>query len=291
MLQTLAGGLPFDSMQTAVHALVKNLLATDTTKYQFRAEVSTGNGQKAAVHNAIDAAILVLGSLISRDPELVKELEASRPEVQPGLEFIKAGQQRSTSFGPAFPAQRGLTASESEKYQDAVHLSHTNPTEAIAQAEQLPDSKRTTALLQVARGISRYDPERAAAVIAEVQQDSKTMDEGTSVDLISAQAFVAAGQDNQRALHEALQEGFAAANHIFSEERQTGGNYHSIPALSPLVHIGMEGDPDFTIRFVESLPPSRPKAELLLDAAAGLSNSRARPDGTQPQQTAAKPKR
>jgi len=38
--------------------------------------------------------------------------------------------------------------------------------EAIGSGEQLPDGKRTTALLQVARSISGYDPERAAAVIA-----------------------------------------------------------------------------------------------------------------------------
>ncbi len=289
MLHVLAGGLPFDSVQPALRMLVKNLLATDTSKYQFRAEVSTASGQKAAVHNAIDAAILILESLTTRDPDLAKELESSRPELQRGLELIKEGQQPSIAFGPALPPQRGLTAGESEKYQDAVRLSHSNQAEAIAQAEQLPDGKRTTALLQVARSISGYDPERAAAVIAEVQRDNKAMNEGTSSDLISAQAFVAAGQNNQRALHDALRQGFASANHILSEKQGTGGNYFSIPALTPLVHLGMEDDPDFTIPFVEGLLPSRLKAELLLDAAAALSTSRPPHIGTQPQQTAAKP--
>jgi len=287
MLEVLAGGLPFDSVQPALRALVKNLLATDASKYQFRAEVSTASGQKAAVHNAIDAAFLVLGSLITRDPELVKELESTRPELQQGLEFMKEG--HSTSFGPALPPQPGLTAAETEKYQDAVHLSHSNPTEAIVMAEQLPDSKRTTALLQVARSISRYDPERAAAVIAEVRQDNKPMDEETSLDLISAQAFVDAGQNNQGALHDSLRQGFAAANHILSGQQGTGGNYLLIAALAPLVHIGMENDPDFTIPFVEGLPPSRLKAELLLAAVLPLSTNRPPHIGAQPQQTAAKP--
>jgi hypothetical protein len=289
MLEVLAGGLPFDSVQPALRVLVKNLLATDTSKYQFEAEVSTASGQRAAVHNAIDAAFLVLGSLITRDPELVKDLESTRPEVQQCLKFMKEGQQRSVSFGPALALQPGLTAAETEKYQDAVHLSHSNPAEAIAMAEQLPDDKRTMALLQVARSVSRYDPERAAAVIAEVQQDTKRMDEETSLDLIAAQAFVAAGQNNRSALQEALRQGFASANRIFLEQQGTGRSNFSIPALTPLVHIGMENDPDFTISFVEGLAPSRVKAELLLDAAAALSTSRQPHIGTQPQQTAAKP--
>src|SRR4029077_3386623 len=113
--------------------------------------------------------------------DLIKDLESARPELQQGLEVMKAGQQASVSFGPALPPQRGLTAGQTETYQDAVHLSHTNPAEAIAMAEQLPDDKRTTALLQVARSVSRYDPERAAAVIAEVQKDNKRMDEETSL--------------------------------------------------------------------------------------------------------------
>lgn len=47
MLQVLAGGLPFDSVQPALHLLVKNLLATDISKYQFTAEVINISGQKA----------------------------------------------------------------------------------------------------------------------------------------------------------------------------------------------------------------------------------------------------
>jgi hypothetical protein len=51
---------------------------------------------------------------------------------------------------------------------------------------QLPDDARANGLLQVAQSVSRYDPERAAAVIAEVQQDNKSMEEETLVDVILA---------------------------------------------------------------------------------------------------------
>ena len=100
-------------------------------------------------------------------------------------------------------------------------------------AEQLPNDLRTTTLLQVARSVSRYDPERAAAVIAEVRQDTKRMDEETSLDLIAAQAFVAAGQNNRSALQAALRRGFASANRILLELQGTGRSNVSIPALTP----------------------------------------------------------
>jgi len=289
MLQVLAGGLPFDSVQPALHLLVKNLLATDTSKYQFTAEVINVNGQSAPAHNAIDAAIFLFGSLINRDPDLAKELASSRPQLQKGLEFTKEGQQRSSMFGPALPEQ-GQAAGVNEMYQDAVRLALSNPAEAIAMAERLPDGTRTIVLLQVARMVSRYDPARAATVIAEVQQENKPpMDEETLVDIISAQAFVAAGQNNQSALHDLLRQGFAAANHTLLEQQGARRNYVSIPALSPLAYIGMEKDPDFTIPFVEGLPASRVKAEVLLDAAHALSTRGSPQIGGPTQQSAEKP--
>lgn len=143
-------------------------------------------------------------------------------------------------FGPASPPQPDQTAGIDEMYQEAVRLAISNPTEAVATAEQLPDDTRTIALLQVARMVSRYDPARAATVLAEVQQESKSStDEETLVDIISAQAFVAAGQNNQGALHDSLRQGFASANHMLLEQQGTRRNYVSIPALTPLVHIGM----------------------------------------------------
>ena len=87
MLQVLAGGLPFDSVQPAVHLLVKNLLATNTSKYQFTAEVINVSGQKATANNAIDSAIFVFGALINRDTDLANELASNRPALQKGLEF------------------------------------------------------------------------------------------------------------------------------------------------------------------------------------------------------------
>jgi hypothetical protein len=289
MLQVLAGGLPFDSVQPALRMLIKNLLATDTSKYQFTAEVISAGGQKAVAHNAIDATVLLLASLINRDPDLTKELESSRPELQKGLDFLKEGQHGSMTFGSGLPPEQGQTASEDEMYQDAIRLSLSNPAAAISTAEQLSGDKRANALLQVARSVSRYDPVRAAALIAEVQQGNGPIDEETSLDIISAQAFVAAAQNNQSALHDSVREGFASSNRMLLEQQGAGRNYLSIPALSPLVHIGMEHDPDFTIPFVEGLPASRLKAELLIVAASALSTSRPPPIGTHPQQTAEKP--
>ena len=291
MLQVLAGGLPFDSLQPALHMLVKNLLAIDTNKYHFRAELYGARGEKlAAVHNAIDAAILQLGSLIDRDSELTQELESSRPQLLNGLELIKSGEQRSASFGPELPPQNASTPKYQEVYMDAVSLSHINANEAIAKAEQLPDDKRTRALLQVARGVARYDPERAAAVIAEVQQGNERVGEETFLDIISTQAFVAAGQNDQTSVHNILQQGFESANHIIAEQEKSPGIRSSLIAvLPPLIHIGMENEPDFTIPFLEGLPPSRLKIELLLVAAEAVAYGR-QPTLAHAQQTAEKPK-
>jgi hypothetical protein len=281
MLQVFAGGLPFGSVQPALRALVKNLLATDTDKFQFRAEVTGGGGQKAVGDNAIDAAILAFGSLVNRDPDLAKELESSRPELQKGLELLTEGQHGSIGFGPTLHSQPSQSTGQTQTYQDAVHLAPTNPAEAIAMAQELPDGMRTTALLQIARVVSRYDPGRAATVIARVKEDNKPLGEGTSLDIISTQAFVAAGRNDQSALRDALKRGFVAANHILSEKKETGGSDVFITDLFPLVHIGMEHDPDFTIGFVQGLPASRLKAELLLDAASALPSSSTLNVGTQ----------
>jgi len=54
----VSGGLPFDSVQPALRLLVKNLLATDTRKYQFVAEVHTTDGKSAKADNVIDTTML-----------------------------------------------------------------------------------------------------------------------------------------------------------------------------------------------------------------------------------------
>jgi hypothetical protein len=83
MLQVLAGGLPFESVQPALHLLVKNLLVTDTSKYEFHAEVFTSDGKSAKADNAIDAGILSLGSVMTRDPELVQQLNRRARNCRP----------------------------------------------------------------------------------------------------------------------------------------------------------------------------------------------------------------
>lgn len=123
-----------------------------------------------------------------------------------------------------------------------------------------------------------------------MQQGNERVGEEASLDIISAQAFVAAGQNNQSSLHSILQRGFDSANHTIAEQQKSSGIRSSLIAvLPPLIHIGMENEPDFTIPFVESLPPSRLKVELLLVAAQAVSLGR-RPPLARAQQTAEKPR-
>ena len=99
MLQHVAGGLPHESVQPALRLLVKNLLATDTSKYRFEGSVYTVDGKTAKVDNAIDAAILFMGGLIHRiDPELTHQLESMRPELQTALEYAQDDRRRLSFF-------------------------------------------------------------------------------------------------------------------------------------------------------------------------------------------------
>ncbi len=291
MLQVLAGGLPFDSVQPALRMLVKNLLATDTRKYQFEAEVYTSEGKSAKVHNAIDANILFFGMLINRDPELAQQLESTRPELRTALEYAKAGQQRSLSFGPGGPPQNMQSPDPgAETRMDAVRLSHINAEAAIAKAKQLPDDdKRASTMLEVARGIAGDYPARAAELIAETQLGNKPTDDEMYVNLISAQSFVAAAQNKkEEELNELLRRGFESANRIILEQQRTGG-IHSVAGIGPLVQIGIQNHPDLTITFIESLSLSYLKAELLLGAASALSTGRQLPLSLRPQQRVEKP--
>jgi len=290
MLQVLAGGLPFDSVQPALRMLVKNLLATDTRKYQFEAGVYTSDGQTAKAHNAIDATILFFGMLINRDPELAEQLKSTRPELQTALEYAKDGRQRSLSFGPGGQPQNMKSAdSAAETSMDAVRLSSINPEAAIAKAEQLPDGeKRASTLLDVARGIAGDYPERAAELVAEAQRGNKPADDEIYMNLISAQAFVAAAQNKKEELHELLPRGFDSANRIILEQQRTGG-MPFVAGLAPLVQIGIQNDPNLTVTFLESLSPSYLKAELLLGAASALSMGRRLPLSFRPQQRVEKP--
>jgi hypothetical protein len=282
MLDVLAGGLPFDSVQPALRLLVKNLLAMDTRKYQFAAEVHTTDGKTAKADNAIDAAILVYGMLINRDPELVRELGSSRPELKTVLEYTKEGRWSST-VGPGRPEDMQSEDPATEIRMDAISLSGSNPEVAIAKLQQLPnDDKRASAMLEVARGVAGDHPERAAELIAETQPKNQPADEEMQFNLISAQASVAASQNKQAVLHDLLQRGFESANHILVEQQRTG-EIHFFAGLGPLVQIGMQHEPELTTSFIDNLPASYLKAAVLLGAASALSMGRRLPLSNRPQ--------
>lgn len=285
MLQVLAGGLPMDTVRPALRMLVKNLLATDTNKYQFETQVYTNDGQTAKVHNAVDATLLFFGTLINRDSELAQQLESTRPELQMALEYAKFGRERTMTFGPAWrPRSMESANPEAETRLDAVRLSHVNAEAAIAKAEQLPDDdKRTSTLLEVARGIAGDYPERAAELIAESQSGSKATDDQLQLNMISAQAFVAAAEGKKDDLDELLQRGFESANRILLEEQRTGAT-QIVAGLAPLVQIGIQNDPKLTVAFIEDLSPSYLKAQLLLGAASALSMQMRLPFSSGPQQ-------
>jgi hypothetical protein len=276
MLEVFAGGLPFDSVQPALHLLVNNLLATDTHKYQFVAEVYTTDGKSAKVDNVIDATILVFGMLINRDPELVRELESSRPELKTALEYTKEG-RLSEIIGPGRPEDMRPEDPATETQMNAIYLSRSDPEAAIAKAGQLPDdAKRASTMLEVSRGMAGDHPERAAELIAETQRRNPPTDDEMEFNLISAQASVAAAKNKNDQLHELLQRGFASANRILLEQQSTG-DIHFFPGLGLMIQIGIKNDPDLTTAFMESLPTSYVKAEAFLMAASELNMGRRLP--------------
>jgi hypothetical protein len=282
MLDVLSGGLLFDSVQPALRLLVKNLLATDTRKYQFVAEVHTSDGKTAKADNAIDAAILVYGMLINRDPELVRELESSRPALKTLLAYTKEGRQSSIE-GPRRPEVMQSEDSPDEIRMDAIALSRSSPEAAIAKAQELPDGdRRTSTMLEVARGVAGDRPERAAELIAETQYNNQPSDDEMHFSLISAQASVAASQNKQAVLHDLLQRGFESADRILLEQQRTG-EIHFFAGLGPLVQVGMQNDRELTASFIDSLPASCLKADIMLGAASALSMGRRLPLSKRPQ--------
>ncbi len=271
MLRGIAGALPFEVVKPAVHLLVKNLLATDISKYQFQAQAFTQDGGDIAADNAIDAALLWFASLLSRDPELVEELESARPELQTVLEAAKAGGIRGGSFGPA-TARRTPRVSDpdEERREAALRLSHTNPDLAVSKVEQLTDDdQRARTALQVAGDIAGTHTEQAAQLIAQTQKASQTGEGEAQLDLISAQASMAAAQNEQQQLSKLLQRGFELAKQIISEP-QRPDQMQRVSGLAALVQIGAQNYPDLTTVYLQSLPPSRLKAELFLAAAEAL---------------------
>jgi hypothetical protein len=282
MLDVLAGGLPFDLIQPALRLLVKNLLATDTGKYQLVAAVHTSDGKTAKADNAIDATILLFGMLINRDPELVRELESSRPALKTLLECTREGRQSSIE-GPTLPQFMQSVDSAEEIRMDAIGMSRSNSEAAIAKVQQLPDEDaRASTMIEVARGVAGDHPERAAELIEETQLRNPPPDDEMHFNLISAQASVAASENKQALLHDLLQRGFESANHILLEQQRTG-EIHFFPGLGSLVQVGMQNDPELTTTFIDGLQASYLKANLLLGAASALSMGKRLPLSNRPQ--------
>ncbi|HKU27098.1 MAG TPA: hypothetical protein VJQ54_16605 [Candidatus Sulfotelmatobacter sp.] len=279
MLQVLAGGLPLDSVKPSLHLLVTNLLAVDTSKYQFHATVYTSDGKTAKADNAIDAAILSLGSLVNRDPDLVSQLESTRSQLQTALEYAKPGQMRSVSFtGMAGTRKLQLPSPSLEARSDALHLAHINAEAAIAQAEQMPTGpQRTSTLLELARRIAGDHPEQAANLIAEAKGGEQANDNETQLNVVLAEASVAAAEGNSSRLHDLLQQGFTLAGSLTPTE-------HKGFAAAPLVQLGIQYEPELTIGFLQNLPPAQLKAELLLNAAESLNLRSRLPFGPATQQ-------
>jgi hypothetical protein len=134
-----------------------------------------------------------------------------------------------------------------------------------------------------ATDIAGDNPERAAELIAETQPKNQPAgDEETQFNLISAQASVAASQNKHAVFHDLLQRGFESANHILVEQQRTG-EIHFFAGLGPLVQIGMQNEPELTTSFIDSLPASYLKADILLGAASALSMGRRLPLSDRPQ--------
>lgn len=72
-------------------------------------------------------------------------------------------------------------------------------------------------------------------------------------------------------------------------ELQKRGNVSFVAGLGQLVQLGMQNDPDSTIAFVQSLPASWLKANLLLGEAAALTMPARLPLGTREPQKPDKP--
>lgn len=283
MLQFVAGGIQ-EAVRPALRLLVKNLLATDTSKYRFEAGVYTNDGKAGKVDNAIDAAILNLGALINRiDPELAQELESTRPELQTALQYAKDGRQNASSFGQRLWPQtvNGRPKdSNAENAMDAMRLASSNPDAAIAKAEQLPEGERRTyTILSIASNIAGKQPERAQEIIAEIEGSNKTDIPELQLDEVSVKAALAAGQDKKDETRELLQQGFSLATAIMVKQ-QKSGNASFVPGLGQLVQIGMQNDPDSTLTFLQSLPASGLKANLLLGAASALTMKTRLPIGS-----------
>jgi hypothetical protein len=272
MLQVLAGGLPFDLVKPALHELVNRILEMDPNKNQFETELYTVDGRRVTVSTPIDATLTYLGQLVNRDPELVHELGAARPQLQAGLEATKEGSPRSMRFGKPFRTMIAHTpaAQDFRTQMDALALSHINADAAIAKAQQLPADQRGNTSLDVARGMAGEHPQQAADLIDSVQPGMTSTDPRTQLNVISAQVSVAAAQGNQEALRELLKRGFDLAMQVAGLIEGSGPGQYT-RGLPPMVQIGIQNERVLTIAFLNAIPQSSEKAELLMGAADALA--------------------
>jgi hypothetical protein len=265
MLIQMGGGLPKEAVRPALDLLVKNLLTTDTKTNQVQAQMLACDGHEVKAENAIDAALLRLASLIGRvDPEMAQQLGESRPALRVAIEETKAGCERSLKIGPKPPNARPRDPNL-QLQADALQFSHINVDAAVAKAEQISDeSLRTYTMLRIAGDIAGDEPERARKLITEAQMKIKNGDIRMQLNLINAQASLAAAQDKIDDLRELLQRGFELAGR--------GGT--TMVGAGPLVEVGMQNDPNLTMGFVQNLPASPEKAQLLMAAASALEIGR-----------------
>jgi hypothetical protein len=281
MLKVLAGGLPLDLIKPALHEFVNRILAMDPGKEQFETEVYTRDGRKVTVSTPIDATLTYFGQLVNRDPELVQELDAARPQLEAGLEATQEGNLRSMRFGqrPKTMAARTPAAQDFRTQMDALALSNINADAAIAKAQQLPADQRGKTSLDIARTMAGEHPQQAADLIDSVQRDLNSADPRIQLDVISAQVSVAAAEGNEEALRELLKHGFELATQVMDPNK---GNEpgHYTRGLPPMVQIGIQNERKLTMAFLDGVPPSAEKAELLLGAAGGLAMGTRLPIGS-----------
>lgn len=264
MLQSL-GDVSLNVLQPALHLWVKNILATDTSKYRTRVQVFSPEGQISELDNAIDAALARSASLIHRDPDLLRQLESLRPELRPYFEQPQGERRSRIFFGGMPPRNPRFWNDSKEKETEALRMAHLNADSAIAKAgEIVPGPDRDRAFLALARSIAADRPEQARKLIAEVQNGKEKADDDRQFDMISAQAFLAAAQNRNDELRDLLRRGFALVSDRVSAQQ-------NLP-FSPrgLLQLGMQNEPDLTLAFLQALPPTETKALLLLNAASTL---------------------
>lgn len=273
MLNALAP-LPDDKLMPAVRAVVKNLLALDTHKYQFQLEVYTYDGQVAHAYNPIDASILyLLANLLNRDPDLTQQLQDSRPELRATLEYARNRQIRQMGFHGGGPPENQPEESVTIEL-DAVRVSRSNPDAGIALTEKLSadDGSRSGARLSIARTIAGDQPQKAADLIAGVVAAAgQSPSDGLMLNILAAQGYLAASQGRLDDLHMFVQRGFDVAKRVLAAQPESNVSPRGLQAL---VRIGIQNDPGLTAAFLQSVPPGAMKAELLLVAAVALRGER-----------------